>query len=73
MKVEIDLGDKLDDIIREDLESSALQMLKEGNDKFEFIGNKAKLFASFCEVIKCYSTRVQWEEFVAKTEGKRVE
>jgi hypothetical protein len=47
-------------------------MLKGGNDKYEFIGNKADLFASFCRVIEYYSTREQYEEFVAKTKGKKV-
>jgi hypothetical protein len=73
MKVTVDIIEQLDDLIREDLEWSALQMLKEGNDKHEFIGNKADLFASLCRVIEYYSTRKQWEEFVAKTKGKKVE
>lgn len=72
-RVTVDITDRIDDIIRQDLEWCALQMLEEGNDKYEFIGNKAELFASFCRVIEYYSTRKQWEEFVAKTEGKKVE
>ena len=73
MKITVDIIEQLDDLIREDLEWSALQMLEEGNDKYEFIGNKADLFASFCRVIEYYSTRKQYEEFVAKTKGKKVE
>ena len=72
-RVTVDITEQLDDLIREDLEWSALQMLNEGNDKHEFIGNKAELFASFCCVIGYYSTRKQYEEFVAKTKGKKVE
>ena len=72
-RVTVDITDRIDDIIRQDLEWCALQMLKEGNDKREFIGNKAELFASFCRVIEYYSTKKQWEDFVAKTEGKKVE
>lgn len=72
-RVTVDITDRIDEIIREDLEWNALQMLKEGNDKYEFIGNKAQLFSAFCEVIKYYSTKKQYEEFVAKTEGKKVE
>ena len=73
MKITVDIAHQLDDILREDLEWSALQMLKEGNDKYEFIGNKAQLFGAFCTVIEYYRTKKQWEEFVAKTEGKKVE
>lgn len=72
-RVIVDITDQLDDIMREELEWHALEMLKEGNDEFETIGNKAQLFASFCKVIKYYSTKEQWEEFVAKTKGKKVE
>ena len=72
-RVTVDITEQLDDLIREDLEWSALQMLEKGNDKYEFIGNKADLFASFCRVIEYYSDRKQWEEFVAKTKGKKVE
>lgn len=73
MKITVDITDQLDDIMREELEWHALEMLEEDNDRFEFIGNKAQLFASFCGVIEYYSTKKQWEEFVAKTKGKKVE
>ena len=71
-RVTVDITDRIDEIIREDLEWNALRMLKGGNDEYEFIGRKAKLFGAFCTVIEYYSTKKQWEEFVAKTEGKKV-
>jgi len=74
MKVTFDMtSDQVDDIVRQDLEGSALQMLEEGNDKFEFIGNKAQLFAAFCTVLEYYSKPSEWELFIKKTEGKKVE
>lgn len=51
MKVEIDIGEHLGGAIRQDLEEHAMILLEEGNDPNEFIGRKAQLFASFCDVI----------------------
>jgi len=57
MKITVDVTDQLDDIIREDLEWSALQLLKEGNDKHEFIHKKAELYSALVRVIEYYSSR----------------
>ena len=73
MKMEIDFGEHLGSAIRQDLEEHAMYLLTEGNDPNEFIGCKAQLFASFCDVIQYYSTPKEFEEFVKRTKGKKVE
>jgi len=73
MKVEIDFGEHLGSAIRQDLEEHAMMLLQEENDPQEFIGTKAQLFASFCDVIQYYSTPKEFEEFVKRTKGKKVE
>jgi len=73
MEITVTLKEALEECTRQNLEEHAMYLLKEGNDKHEFIGEKAALFASFCKVIKYYSTREEFELFIAKTKGKKVE
>jgi len=73
MKITVDITDQLDDLLREDLEWHALWLLEEGNDKHEFIHKKAELYSALVKVIEYYSSRSQFEQFLEKTEGKRVE
>ena len=73
MKIEVDITDQVDELVRQDLEEHALYLLKEGNDKHELIMRKAQLFSAFCTVVEYYSTRDQFKCFLNKTKGKRVE
>jgi len=73
MEITVSLKEALEECTRQSLEEHAMFLLKEGNDGCEFIGEKAALFSSFCKVIKYYSTQEEFELFVAKTKGKKVE
>jgi hypothetical protein len=63
MKIIVDVGEQLDDIIRENLEWCAENMLKEGHDVHETLDNKAALFSALCQVIEFYSTPSEYKEF----------
>jgi len=73
MEITVTLKEALEECTQQNLEEHAMLLLKEGNDEHEFIGEKAALFASFCKVIKYYSTQEEFELFIAKTKGKKVE
>jgi len=69
MKVEVDID--VDDLVRKELVCQALSMLEDDYDEFEALENKAEEFAAFCRVIRFYSDRSQWQDFLTQV-GKGV-
>lgn len=69
MKLEID-DYFTDEIVRQNLEESTLDMLEQEPDMFETLDNKAELFAAMCCVLEYYSTLTQYLEFKDKIRGK---
>lgn len=65
--------DVVDSIVYETLLTHASYLMEEGNDKYELLHNKARLFASFCEVLEYFGTKVQYNDFLESTKGKKVE
>lgn len=61
--------DQIDYIIREELTKNALDFLDEDYDTNEDIFNKTRMFSSFCDVIKFYSSPKQWDEFKQRLKG----
>jgi len=71
-RVIVDITDKIDDIIRKDLEWHVMEMLKENYDPHETLDNKVEEFNALCRVIKHYSRPSEYEQFQEKLKGKKL-